>query len=311
MIALMAAHVSLNSGGYLFAKVGLSEFSPFAFAFWRFLIGLAGLSTVLLLRNVRLRIERRDWPRILLLATCAVPANQLLYLCGMRWTVPSHTSLLYGSTAVFALLLSAILGYEKLRSYKVMAILLAVAGIALVVSESPTQLIGSENFAGDVLITLSVVMWAAYTVLAKPMVEKYGAVKTTLACLMLGSLMTLPFLVVPALAQDYSAITWRGWAGPVYTGIMITTISYTLWFAMLKRIDPSQVAILTAPQPVVTTILSVLILRETIGISLVTGGVLVIGGVCLMQIPALKRLPDDIHLAVGAAWKKHAGGQQP
>lgn len=291
MIALMSVHVVINSGGYLFAKIGLSEFSPFAFAFWRFLIGLAGLSAVLLLRKVRLRIERRDWPRILLLATCAVPANQLLYLSGMRWTVPSHTSLLYGSTAAFALVLSAILGYEKLRPYKIAAILLAVAGITLVVSESPTQLIGSENFAGDVLIALSVVMWAAYTVLAKPLVEKYGAVKTTLACLFLGSLMTLPFLVAPALAQDYSAITWRGWAGPIYTGIMVTTISYTLWFAMLKRIDPSQVAILTTPQPVVTTILSVLILRETIGISLVTGGVLVIGGVCLMQIPALRKIP--------------------
>ncbi|MBU0509740.1 DMT family transporter [bacterium] len=289
MIALMSVHVAINSGGYLFTKVALSEFSPFAFAFWRFLIGVGGLTAVFFLRKAWMRIEREDWPRFLLLAVIAVPANQLLYLSGMRGTVPSHASLLYGSTAVVALALSTLIGYEKLRPYKVVAILLAVLGLTLVVSESPTRLIGTESFAGDLLIALSVIMWASYTVLGKPIVAKYGATRATLVCLILGSLLSLPFLIGPALAQDYATITWKGWAGPLYTGIMITTVSYTIWFALLKRIDPSQVAILTAPQPVVTTILSVLILKEAIGISLVSGGLLVIGGVCLMQIPALMK----------------------
>ncbi len=286
----MIIHVLLNSGGYLFVKVGLSEFSPFAFAFWRFLIGLMGLIAIFLLRKAWIKIERRDWPTILLLAIIAVPANQLLYLNGMRLTVPSHASLLYGSTAVIALILSTLIGYEKLRPYKVIAILLAVLGLVLVVSESPTPIIGTEGFAGDILIALSVVMWASYTVLGKPIVTKYGPVRATLVCLMLGSVITLPFLVAPAIAQDYSIVTWRGWAGPIYSGLMITAVSYTIWFALLRRIDPSQVAILTAPQPVVATTLSIFILGEVVGLSLVTGGILVIGGVVLMQAPTLLNL---------------------
>ena len=94
-------------------------------------------------------------------------------------------------------------------------------------------------------------------------------------------------LPAPAIAQDYSVVTWRGWIGTLYTGFMITAVSYTIWFALLRRVDPSQVAILTTPQPVVATTLSVLILKETIGASLISGGLLVIGGVILMHAPIL------------------------
>jgi drug/metabolite transporter (DMT)-like permease len=279
----MIAHVCINSAGYLFVKVGLGEFSPFAFAFWRFLFGLATAATIIVIFKAWPRVEKGDWPRIALLGTLAVPANQFLYLNGMRYTVPSHASLIYGSTAAVALVLSTAIGYERLRRVKVVAILVALAGLILVVSSSPTKILGSEGFGGDVLIVFSMIAWACYTVLAKPIVTKYGAIPATLACMVLGSLIGLPFLIAPAIVQDYSVLTWHGWVGVSYAGIMITGMSYILWFALLKRIDPSQVAIMTTPQPVVTTVLSVAILGETIGVSLITGGLMVIAGVLLMQ----------------------------
>jgi drug/metabolite transporter (DMT)-like permease len=300
VLSLMLVHVVINSCGYLFVKVALREFTPFAFAFWRFLFGLVGVGIILGLRRSWPRIEKADWPRFLLLATLSVPLNQFLYLNGMKYTVPSHASLLYGSTAVVALALSTALGYEKLSRAKVAAILLARAGLILVVSSSRTLILGTENAAGDLLIAISMVVWAAYTVLGKPMVTKYGAVRATLTSLMIGSVIGLPFLIAPALAQDYSVVTWRGWAGTLYTGFMITAVSYTIWFSLLRQIDPSQVAILTTPQPVVTTALSVFILHETLGLSLVVGGLLVIGGVLLMQAPTLlQRKPQEPVLGVG------------
>jgi drug/metabolite transporter (DMT)-like permease len=287
ILALTVAHILINSGGYLFVKVGLSEFSPFAFAFWRFVIGLSGLGFIIHTRKAWPKVDRGDWPRFFLLAFLAVPMNQLLYLTGMRYTVPSHASLIYGSTAIIALILSVLLKVEKLRWLKGAAIALALTGLILVVTESPTPILGTENFAGDILIAISMLAWASYTVLGKPIVMKYGAIPATLVCLILGSFMGLPFLIGPALSQNYALVTWRGWIGTAYAGIMVTTISYVLWFTLLKRVDPSQVAIITTPQPIVATTLSVLILGETVGVSLIVGGLFVISGVILMQAPAL------------------------
>jgi drug/metabolite transporter (DMT)-like permease len=287
VLSLMLIHVAISSGGYLFVKIGLSEFSSFAFAFWRFVIGLTGLLAAAVFLRAWPKVDREDWPRILLLAALAVPANQLMYLSGMKYSVPSHASLIYGATAVVALVLSTVLGYEKLRPFKVAAISLTGLGLVLVVSSSRTPILGSENFGGDVLITFSMFAWAGYTVFGKPLVAKYGAMPATLVCLVVGTLMGLPFLIGPALAQDYSVLTLRGWTGAAYSGIMSTCISYTIWFALLRRVDPSQVAIMTTPQPVVTTILSVLILGEALTMPLIIGGLFVIGGVLLMQAPAL------------------------
>jgi drug/metabolite transporter (DMT)-like permease len=287
VISLIALHVAINSGGYLFVKVALREFNPLAMAFWRFVFAIVGLSVMMVLFKARPRIERPDWPRFLLLAALAVPANQLLYLSGMKYTVPSHASMIYAATAAVALIFSVIMGYEKPRLLRIAAISAAILGVGFVVSSSPTRILGTENFAGDILIFVSMVVWAGYTVLAKPIVQKYGAVRATLVCLSVGSVMGIPFVLAPALQQDYSIVTWHGWLGAAYTGIMISAISYTIWFTLLKRIDPSQVAILTTPQPVVTTVLSVIILNEAIGLPLILGGLLVIAGVLIMNVHSI------------------------
>ena len=97
VLSLMLLHVAISSGGYLFVKVGLSEFSSLAFAFWRFVIGLAGLVTATLVLRAWPKVERQDWPRIFLLAALAVPANQLMYLSGMKYSVPSSTPVMVPS----------------------------------------------------------------------------------------------------------------------------------------------------------------------------------------------------------------------
>jgi probable blue pigment (indigoidine) exporter len=98
--------------------------------------------------------------------------------------------------------------------------------------------------------------------------------------------MVLPFVIPSALAQDYSRITKVGVFAVLYSGIMLTAVAYTIWFALVKLIDPSQVAILTAPQPIVATTLSSIVIGEVIGLPLVLGGALVIGGVVMMDLPA-------------------------
>jgi drug/metabolite transporter (DMT)-like permease len=105
--------------------------------------------------------------------------------------------------------------------------------------------------------------------------------------LIIGTLMSLPFLIYPAMVQDYSVVTWRGWSGALYAGLLLTCVAYVIWFTLLKRVDPSQVAIVTSGQPVMTTALSTWILGEVITANLIAGGVLVISGLVIINAPEL------------------------
>lgn len=285
----MALHVCIASGGFIFIKLALSEFTPLALGFWRLSFGLLGLLAYSLLFKTWQKVERADWWKMAALAFLAVPINQVGYIWGMQYTVPSHASLLYGCTAVFAIALAAILGYEKLRRSRMAAIVLAVTGIVIVISGQQTAILGSENFAGDLIVLSAVIAWATYTVLAKPLVLKYGATHFTTFTLIFGSVMGVPFLIMPAILQDYSHVSAVGWSGALYSGLMLTGVAYAVWFNLLKKIDPSQVAIVTAPQPVVTTALSTMILGEVIRPSLILGGVLVISALLMMNAPELIR----------------------
>ncbi len=273
--------------GYVIVKLSLREFDSYSFAFWRFVIGLFALIAVVLVRKVWPRIERKDWPRVFVLALLAIPINQLIYMSAMHYTVPSHASLIYGSTAAFALLMSVIAGYERFKIYKLAAIALAIGGLVIVLMQAGNSVLDRSYLKGDLLVFLAMISWAAYTVAAKPIVKKYGAVSLSMFCLILGSLIAIPFLIPSAISFDYSRVTWIGILGVCYTGIMLTAVAYTVWFALIKQIDPSQVAILTAPQPVVATVISAIVIGEVIGLSIVLGGILVIAGVVMMDFPAL------------------------
>lgn len=290
----MLTHVTVTGGGYVFNKLALREFNPIAFGFWRLLIGIGGLGSVVLIGRLWPKIDRKDWPRIILLALVAVPVNQLIYLVGMSKTMPSHASLLYGTTAVFALFLSAALGYERIVKHKLLAIAVSLCGLAIVVTQGMSFSVDSELFVGDVLIFAAVLAWATYTVLGKSLVTKYGAIPTTCVLLMIGSVVSLPFLVYSAVVQDYSRVTAIGWSGAFYSGLLLTVVAYFVWYKILQLVDPSQVAILTTPQPVIATYLSSIFVGEVIGWPLIAGGALVIAGVILMDAPAFRRRADAL-----------------
>lgn len=294
----MITHVSVTGFGYVVNKLALREFNPFAYGFWRLIIGVIALSALATFTKSWPRIEKRDLPRVLLLAIVAVPINQLIYFVGISKTLPSHASLLYGTTAVFALFLSAALGYEKILKHKIVAIIVSLAGLALVVTQGGAIDTSSELFAGDVFIFCAVLAWATFTVLGKPIVRKYGPLPSTCLILVIGSLISLPFLYFPARAQDYTHITWIGWGGAFYAAIVLSVLAYNVWYKILSMVDPAQVAILTTPQPVVATAFSTYLVGEVIGWPLVAGGLMVIAGIVLMDAPAFAKHAGNLRRKV-------------
>lgn len=295
----MLTHVTVTGGGYVVNKLALLEFEPYAYGFWRLSIGLVGLTALMVVAKVKFRVDKEDWPRVIFMSLVAVPVNQLIYLVGMSKTMPSHASLLYGTTAVFALFLSAALGYERIVRHKLLAIVVALGGLVLIVTQGGSFDLHSGLFLGDLLIFSAVLAWAVYTVLGKPLVQKYGAIQATCTVLIIGTVISLPFLIIPARKQDYSAITWIGWGGAAYAGIILTVVAYIVWYKLLALVDPSQVAILTTPQPVVATTLSAyFVVGEVVGWPLIMGGLLVILGIVLMDAPAFARRADSLRRMV-------------
>ncbi len=270
----------IAGGTFPVAKIALDSFDPFTLAFTRFLIASIVMMVIARLLGQLRPIERSDWGKLLLIGFLAVPANQLLFLYGLKYTTAGRSALYYGATPVFVFLLALWYLKEKATWRKVAGIAISFAGVAIILRAGRFD---ADILFGDVLVILAVIAWAAYTILGKPLIQKYGALSMTAWALAIGTAQYLPFGVYFAVKFDYASVSFTGWAALLYIAILTSIIAYTIWYWALGKMEASKLAIFQNLQPVIAAILAVLLVGETLGLDFYLGGAMVILGVFLTQ----------------------------
>jgi drug/metabolite transporter (DMT)-like permease len=265
------------------SKYGLALIEPFTFAFFRFILASVVL---LILARVRERgrpVEKGDIWRMIGLGAIIIPGNQAMYLWGQSLTAAGHGAILFATTPIWVFLLAGMLLGEKLTWQRGVGIVVALSGALLIITGGAIR-IGSEYLAGDLIILVSVWSWAAYTVLGKPLVEKYGALRTTAYALASGSAIYFPFGLYRALSFDYSQATGAAWLSIVYMAIGSSVISYILWYWFLNFMEASRLAVFQNVQPIIATLVALVFLGEVPGLSFLIGGGIVLVGVLVTEI---------------------------
>lgn len=278
----MLLHSAISAGTYLAAKRGLAELGPIELALARFAFA-AGVYVFLVVRS-GVRIERRDWRRVLLLGFLGVCANQLLFLSGMRLTTPGHGALLYALTPVFVFLLAWFRRTERPTTAKLAGILLALAGTAVVLLARGMLAPGGRRaLVGDLVVLCAVLAWSAFAVGGKRMAEKYGPTAGTGWALLVGTALYLPFGLVFADLSSFGTLSAGGWASVAYLVLVTNVAGWLIYAHALSRAEASRVAVWSNLQPVLTALLSWWLYAEALTPSFVAGGAMVLLGVWLTE----------------------------
>jgi drug/metabolite transporter (DMT)-like permease len=260
----------------------MAVLGPTAVALLRF----AGASAALLLlqgfRSRAGKIERRDVPRLLFLGLLVVPINQGLFLFGLAGSTPSHASLLYALTPLAVLLLARRILHEGNIRPKLVGVLVAFVGVAVILLERGLAKEVSV-LRGDLLILAAVFAWALYTVLSKPLVERYGPMAVTTWAIVSGTLLCAPAFFIPGAIPPLRSIAPAAWGGIAYLSIGTSVIAYPLWMYALRQLEASKVAIATNTQPVLTAILSWIIFGERFTPGFFIGAALILAGVAWVE----------------------------
>jgi len=270
------------SFAYPVAKYGLATIEPFTFAFFRFLLATVALLVVDRLSRQRKPIERCDYGRIVLLGILIIPLNQTLFLLGQSMTGAGHGAILFGTSPVWIFVLALIHLKEKLRVRRVIGIVFALTGVLLIMFSGELE-VHREYLTGDLIIIVSVVAWAYYTVLGKPMVQKYGALRTTAYSLTAGTALYFPFGLYSAIKFDYAGVTLAAWGSVAYMAIGLSLVVYVLWYWVLKYWEASRMAVYHNVQPVIASVVAYLWLGEALTTGFLIGGVIVIAGVVISE----------------------------
>lgn len=270
------------SGTHIVAKVIVADIEPVTLTMMRSLLAAIVLVGAVAVRKQNLSFTKGDYKPLLLLSFLAIPVNQFLFLSAIKLTTPANASLLYGTTPAAVLLISWLTGKETITGKKGAGIAIAFLGILIVVFERGVDF-RSEYTVGNALLCIAVIAWALYTILGRPLIQKYGAFQASAVTMIVGTILFVPIGIGGTVEYDYSTLTMAHWGGLLYLSLGTSILAYFLWYYALGKIEASKVAIFANVQPVLTTILSVILLGQTITAAFLIGGSIALLGVVLTQ----------------------------
>ena len=158
-------------------KAVLSTLTPSGFLFIRYLIMPLCAAALLWQRYGRHwpRLPRADLWALLRLGLLGHLLHVGLVTFGIHWSTAFSSSLILACGPVFTLLLLRGLGVERLTRAQIVGVAIACIGVLIFLSD---KLLGAQWRAsgGDVILLLAAFFFSAYTVKAKPLIERHGAV---------------------------------------------------------------------------------------------------------------------------------------
>ncbi len=278
---VLSIQILVASATHIVAKSVVGDVDAVTLTFLRGVVSVVGLCGIVAVRGRWVHIARGDrWPLVFLGFLGTI--NQLLYLYGLRFTTAANAALLYASTPVFVLILSALMLGERMTLVRTIGILVAFFGVLIVIFERGVSLT-SEYTIGNLIILVAVLAWALFTILGKRQVMTYGALQATVAASVAGTALLAPFGLFSTMASSVGSYTVTDWSGILYLGIGTSVVGYLLWYYALRRIDASRLAVFANGQPIVATILSVIFLGATISPQFLVGATITLAGVVVTQ----------------------------
>jgi drug/metabolite transporter (DMT)-like permease len=279
---LLVAALSLI-WGLAFVAVREADFqlSPLSIQLARWLVASAGFAVVLPFLKPKARFEGRDAPRLLAVSLLSV----VVYGTALNYSETTLSAGLAGLIVslgpVFMAVFSVLILKERVGPRLVYALLLAVFGSVLL-SVSDLRVAGSP-VAGTIEAVLAALVYAGYAVLAKPLIEKYGALPVMTWSALSGTVFLLP-LLSPGFVSQMSTLSLDGWASILFLGLISNVIGYTLFYTLVGRGTLSSLSVQLYLVPVVSVVGGILILGEQLTLFTVLGGAATLAAVGLSRV---------------------------
>jgi drug/metabolite transporter (DMT)-like permease len=266
--------------------IRLADAPSLAVAFYRNALAAAVLLPVALLgRRGELRgLGRRD-AAALAMAGALLAVHFAAWIPSVSLTTVAASTVLVTSQPVWAAAGGRLLFGERIAGAAVAGIALALVGAVLISGFDFT--ISGEAFAGDLLALLGAVTAAGYLLTGRRLRQRLslptytGAVYGVCAVLLLAAM-----LITGTPLTGYSPRVWLLFAlmaaGPQILG-------HTVFNYLLREVDATVVAVAIMGEPVLASLLALVLFDEVPPVFAVLGGVLILAGIYVAVLAQSRR----------------------
>jgi drug/metabolite transporter (DMT)-like permease len=258
---------------YLFIKIAVDEFSPWAVVWLRCLVAALVLLPLALHRRVLGQLRGRLRP-LFLLALLEVTAPFTLISAGEQHISSSLGGLLIAALPLFVAVLAIRLDpAERAVGLRLLGLLIGMAGVAAVlgfdVSGDRSALLGSA------MVLVAALSYAFATFLVKRSFSETSALAISAMAVTINAVILAPLglMGLPGRSPSAAAVS-----GIVVLGLLCTAAGLLVYFALITIAGPGRATVITYVNPAVAVALGVTILDEPLTAATVAGFLLIIAG---------------------------------
>ncbi|WP_407728443.1 DMT family transporter (plasmid) [Priestia megaterium] len=283
--ASLYALMSISFWGISFVstKAALDKLDPYTLLVLRFGIGALFLLVLLVLKRYPLNIPLKYIPHLIVLGILGVFVHQVIQATALLTINASAAGWIISFSPVFTVILSVFFLHEKMTVLKASGMIVAIIGVLLVTTSNNQQSFQLSINVGYLLMILSTLNWAIYSVLLKRLHIQLPSLVVTFYMCLIGFTLTTPFLVRNKGWEMMPFLTNVEWAHLLFLGVFVSGVAYWYWAKALEVLEASQVSVFLYLEPVATLVTAILLLQEKIIPVSILGGIIIIIGVILVN----------------------------
>ena len=275
LIGILLIAISAASFGTLaiFGRYAYEDgMDTFTVLFLRFSISAVFMTIVLLLRKEHFP-RGRILAQLVGMGALGYVGQSFLYMTAIKYASAGLVALLLYLYPMFVFILSVIVLREKVNWVKTTALILALVGSALTVDPNGGQLIGA------LMAVTAALIYSIYIIVGTNVMKHVSAVQSSA-------------IIFASAGVVYGALTFAngahfpasnsGWLAMLGIITLSTIIPVVTFLAGLEIIGPTNAAMLSTLEPVVTVLLAAWLFGEKLMPIVMIGGILILAAVIML-----------------------------
>ncbi|WP_436374750.1 DMT family transporter [Cytobacillus sp. BC1816] len=285
-ILLVVITTGLMGSSFAIGKIGLKYFSPLFLVGLRFTIaGLLMAAIVILFKRTHPK-KPKEWLKIIVVGIFQTTGVMGAIFLSLRTITAGESSILTFTNPLLVVIFSTLFLGTDYRIVQWMGVIVGFLGVFITLGAK----LDVQQF-GTFLGLFSSVSWAIATLLLKKWGSNFDTwVLTAYQMLFGGILLLLTSLVFEQVKMSLNTLSI---VILFWLAIMASIVQFAIWFFLLQKEDPGKVSSFLFLAPFFGVIFGWFLLNETLHISTLLGGSLILLGIYLVNKPKQGILETD------------------
>lgn len=251
----------------------------FTVLFLRFGISAAFMTVILLLRKESFP-RRQSLAQLVGMGALGYVGQSFLYMTAIKFASSGLVALLLYLYPMFVFILSVIVLHEKTSLAKFIALTLALTGTALTVDLAGGQL------SGALMAIAAALIYSVYIIVGTNVMKHVSAVQSSTVIFASAGVVYGLLIVFNGVHLPASNTGWFAMLGIIVISTIIPVVTF---LAGLERIGPTNAAMLSTLEPVVTVLLAAWLFGEILMPIVMLGGALILVAVILLTSSEVRK----------------------